>query len=245
MGTHVIVQKRGHGGPAYKTPSHRFISPAKYPQYKENMLGEITGFVQDPSKDVVLAELLFSDGRKGYLIAAEGMKAGDVIQLGGKTPLATGNVCTLESIPEGISVFNVEAHSGDGGKFARTSGAFAMVVSHDEDTGAAGILLASKRVMSLKQGCRATIGVASGGGRLEKPMKKAGIGKKNRESRNKRWPRKLGTSMSAYDHPHGGRSFGKSSCVSRNAPPGQKVGHIASRRTGRRRGKMEGQEGEN
>ncbi len=241
MGTHVIVQKRGHGGPAYKTPSHRFISPAKYPQYKQNILGESTGFVQDPSKDVLLSEVLLSTGGKTHLIAAEGAKVGGVIQLGGKTALKTGNVCELEAVPEGIAVFNVEAHPGDGGKFARTSGAFASVAGRDEDTGRVSVQLASKKVILLEKNCRASIGIACGGGRLEKPMKKAGIGKKNRESRNKRWPRKLGTSMSAYDHPHGGRSFGKSSCVSRNAPPGQKVGHIASRRTGRRKGKLEEQ----
>lgn len=241
MGTHVITQKRGKGGPAYRTPRHRFVSPAKYPQYKENVFCEITGFVQDPSKDVLLAEMLLSNGAKAHLIAAEGMKAGDVIHLGGKTALKTGNVCVLEAIPEGIAVFNVEARAGDGGKIARASGAFATVVGHDEETGGVSLQLASKKVVVLKKDCRASIGVASGGGRLEKPLKKAGAGKKKAAARNKRWPRKLGTSMSAYDHPHGGRSFGKSSSVSRNAPPGQKVGHVAPQRTGRREGKIEEQ----
>ncbi|MFH1107266.1 MAG: 50S ribosomal protein L2 [Candidatus Micrarchaeota archaeon] len=238
MGTHVIVQKRGKGGPSYRTPKHRFISPAKYPQYKGEIFGEVTGFAQDPSKDVLLAEVLLSDDRPVHLLAAEGLKVGDVIHLGGRTPLCTGSICFLEFVPEGISVFNVESRPFDGGKFARASGAFATVVGRDEDSGEVNVQLASKRVIRLEKSCRATVGIASGGGRLEKPLKKAGAGKMKAEARNKRWPTSRGTAMSAYDHPHGGKSFGKSSCVSRNAPPGQKVGHIAASRTGRRRGKV-------
>ncbi|MFH1200292.1 MAG: 50S ribosomal protein L2 [Candidatus Micrarchaeota archaeon] len=244
MGTHVITQKRGKGGPAYRTPSHRFISPGRYPASKEMLQGEITGFVLDPSKDVLLSKMLLSNGTDIYLLAAEGQKVGDAIEIGQDAPLRTGNVCCLESVPEGIGVFNVEGRPNDGGKIARTSGAVATVVSHDEDNGKVTLVLSSKRVITLEKNCRATVGIACGGGRLEKPLKKAGAGKMKAESRNKRWPTSRPTAMSAYDHPHGGRSFGKSSCVSRNAPPGQKVGHIASRRTGRRRGKAD-EKGEN
>jgi large subunit ribosomal protein L2 len=44
--------------------------------------------------------------------------------------------------------------------------------------------------------------------------------------------------MNAVNHPFGcgrGRHKGKPKTVSRNAPPGRKVGSIASRRTGIRR----------
>ncbi len=46
-----------------------------------------------------------------------------------------------------------------------------------------------------------------------------------------------GIAMNPVDHPHGGGSHqhvGKPSCVSRDAPPGRKVGNIAAKRTGRR-----------
>jgi len=45
--------------------------------------------------------------------------------------------------------------------------------------------------------------------------------------------------MNPVEHPHGGgnhQHIGGSSTVSRNAPPGAKVGLIAARRTGRLRG---------
>jgi large subunit ribosomal protein L2 len=51
------------------------------------------------------------------------------------------------------------------------------------------------------------------------------------------YPRVRGVKMNALDHPFGGASHhpGKSKSTSRNAPPGRKVGAIASRRTGRKK----------
>ena len=48
-----------------------------------------------------------------------------------------------------------------------------------------------------------------------------------------------GVAMNPCEHPHGGgnhQHIGHASTVSRFAPPGQKVGLIATRRTGRLRG---------
>ena len=45
--------------------------------------------------------------------------------------------------------------------------------------------------------------------------------------------------MNPVDHPHGGgahQHMGKPGTVARSARPGQKVGLVAARRTGRRRG---------
>jgi large subunit ribosomal protein L2 len=52
-----------------------------------------------------------------------------------------------------------------------------------------------------------------------------------------KYPRVSGVAMNAVDHPFGGgnrKHPGKPTTVSRNAPPGRKVGHIAARRTGKR-----------
>jgi len=55
----------------------------------------------------------------------------------------------------------------------------------------------------------------------------------------KRFPRVGGVRMNPVDHPHGGgnhKHLGKPGTISRFASPGQKVGLIAARRTGRLRG---------
>ncbi|MBI5226320.1 50S ribosomal protein L2 [Candidatus Micrarchaeota archaeon] len=239
MGTRLIPQRRGKGGPAFKSPSHRYYEATQYVHIPGTMRGQVIQILTDPAHSTVMADILLENGTTMTYLAAEGLKTGDLIQVGADATLNTGNVMPLEKVPEGVSVFNVELRPGDGGRVSRASGSSSLIVGHDEDTHKVSVRLSSKRVRRLSPLCWVTIGVASGGGRLEKPLQKAGNSFYAMKSRNKYWPVVRGTAKSAYDHPHGGRSFGKSSSVSRNAPPGQKVGHIASSRTGRRRGRVE------
>jgi large subunit ribosomal protein L2 len=86
--------------------------------------------------------------------------------------------------------------------------------------------------------CRAAIGVIGGGGRKEKPFVKASAKKFARNARSKKHEIVQATAMNACNHPHGGGGTRnkKNLSVSRNAPPGAKVGSIAPKRTGRHRG---------
>jgi LSU ribosomal protein L2P len=72
---------------------------------------------------------------------------------------------------------------------------------------------------------------------VEKPMLKAGKMYYLSKARSFKYPTVRGKAMGAYAHPAGGGHHPKGLVpVSRTAPPGQKVGHIAPRRTGRKRG---------
>lgn len=245
MGTMLNSQKRGRGGSAWRTPKHRFISNAKYLNFGQKARGQVLELVQDPSKDVLLAKVILENNKETYLIAAEGLMVGHTIEMGKNPELKIGNITTLEHVPDSAMIFNIELQPNDGGRFARSSGAFATVVSHDEDTGMVEIKLASKRTMSLQKDCRATFGIASGGGKTEKPLKKAGTAHYKWHSRNKYWPVVRGGAMSAYDHPHGGKSFGKPTMVKRGTPPGHYVGHRAASRVGRKVGKVSKKDFEN
>jgi len=90
-----------------------------------------------------------------------------------------------------------------------------------------------------KEECRATIGIVAGGGRIDKPLLKAGRAfHKYRVKRNS-WPKTRGVAMNPVEHPHGGgnhQHIGHPSTCARSAVPGQKVGMIAARRTGPRAG---------
>jgi large subunit ribosomal protein L2 len=61
------------------------------------------------------------------------------------------------------------------------------------------------------------------------------------KARGLKYPKVRGAAMNAVDHPHGGTrpkqmGMGKySTTVPRNLPPGKKVGHIAARRTGKKK----------
>ncbi|CAL9161745.1 unnamed protein product [Musa hybrid cultivar] len=87
--------------------------------------------------------------------------------------------------------------------------------------------------------CRAMIGQVAGGGRTEKPLLKAGNAYHKFRVKRNCWPKVRGVAMNPVEHPHGGgnhQHIGHASTVRRDAPPGQKVGLIAARRTGRLRG---------
>lgn len=61
------------------------------------------------------------------------MYTGQFVYCGRKATLVVGNVLPLRSIPEGAVVCNVEHHVGDRGVFARCSGDYTVVISHNPD----------------------------------------------------------------------------------------------------------------
>lgn len=237
MGRLLTNQKRGKGSPAYRTPSHRYIAKVTYPPMGKDSRGQIVGFALDPGHSTPLAFVITEDGSELVLLAAEGLAVNDEIRLGYESGAGIGDVSSLGALPDGTPVFNVEFKPRDGGKILRATGATGTIIMHDEDTGLVKVKLgtSSKRVLMLSPECRATVGVASGGGRKEKPFKKAGNKVKAMKARNKYYPKVRGSAMNACSHPHGGKSIGKPSTVGRDTPPGRRVGHIAARQTGRKK----------
>jgi len=236
MGRRIQGQRRGRGGPTFRAPSHRYKAELSHRTVEDDDLvtGEIVGIEHDPARSAPVADIQFDDGDRRLVLAPEGITVGDEIQLGISAEIAPGNTLPLREIPEGVPVCNVESQPGDGGKFARASGVSATLMTHDRR--AAVVQLPSGEVRRLDPSCRATIGVVAGGGRTEKPFVKAGNKHHKLRSRGTKYPRVRGVAMNAVDHPFGGggrQHPGQPKSISRNAPPGRKVGDIASRRTGR------------
>ncbi len=196
--------------------------------------GTVVDIEHDPARSAPVAAVEFEDGDQRLVLAPEGIAVGDEIQVGVSAEIAPGNTLPLREIPEGVPVCNVERQPGDGGKFARSSGVSATLLTHDRK--AAVVQLPSGEIRRLSPDCRATIGVVAGGGRTEKPFVKAGKKYHKMRARGTKWPRVRGVAMNAVDHPFGGggrQHPGRPKSVSRHAPPGRKVGDIASRKTGR------------
>lgn len=110
----------------------------------------------DPGRSAHIALLTEeATGQKTYIVAAEGMRAGDVIQsyrsgipqelldsMGGVVDpgiLAAktahrGNCLPMHLIPIGTPIFNVGSHPKGGAVFCRSAGTFAIVASKEEET---------------------------------------------------------------------------------------------------------------
>jgi large subunit ribosomal protein L2 len=236
----LITQRRGKGTPRYRSPGHRFTSDAKYPSvvgvFGELASGQIIDIVHDPGKSAPLAKILFENFDERYLIAHEGARVGRWIQMGVNAAASEGNVLPLGKMTEGTLVYNIEIRPGDGGKLVRSAGTSAAVVSHERELGITHIRLPSRKTMTINSNARATIGRVSGSGMQDKPMAHAGPAWYAHKARGKLYPIVNGNAKNACDHPHGGgRNPHGRSPVGRNTPPGRKVGHIAPKRTGRKK----------
>jgi large subunit ribosomal protein L2 len=239
MGKRIRVQRRGRGGSVFRAHVYRRVAPAIYPALtgadaSGRVDGRILDILHDPGRGSPLAFVQFSDGKSCCLSAPEGLLVSQTVSRGADSPPEIGNILPVGKIPEGTMICNIEREPGDGGKIAKASGAYAMVVSHR--LGEAELRLPSGASMYVPEKCRATIGVVSGAGRAEKPFMKAGARRRWLLSKGRLWPITKGQAMVAASHPHGGgrhKHAGKPTTVSRNTPPGRKVGLIAARQSGR------------
>jgi large subunit ribosomal protein L2 len=199
--------------------------------------GTVVELLDDPARGALLMVIRTDDGKKHMLIAPEGISIGDGVQFGVKAAIGIGNVLPLSSMPDGTPVYNVEFVPGDGGRCVRAAGGVGYIVSHTG--GKTYLSLPSKAVKILDGSCRAAVGVVSCGGQREKPIFKAGKAHHMYRSKARYWPTVRGVAMNPVDHPFGGKEHhpGRSTISSRHAPPGRKVGLIAARQVGRRKGK--------
>ena len=227
MGKRLRTQRRARGGSQYRSPSHRHVDDVKLPVSAAKE-GIITDLIHAPGRTSPLAVVDFN-GDIDYQIAAEGVKVGQKIEVStGK--IAAGNITTLAQIPEGTPVHNIEGIPGDGGKFVKTAGTYATVVSR----GAVVMVeLPSGSMKEFNPDCRAAIGVVAGGGRVDKPLAKAGKNYHTLQSRSKANFHTSGVNMNPVDHPNGGgshRHVGGPNTISRNAWPGQKTGRLSPKK---------------
>ena len=235
MGKRILSRRRGAAPPRMTSPSHLHKGDVKYP-VKWTGTATVESLEHAPGRSCLFANLKMPDGSMLIHIANEGMSVGQSVVFTDTTQIQPGNVTIVSKIPEGTPVFNLEARPNDGGKFVKTAGTAAEIVTHTEK--ATIIRMPSGKFREFHPLARATIGLVAGGGRGDKPFLKAG--KKHHAMRAKgvRWPRVRGVAMNPVDHPHGGGSHnfkGAPTSQRRGTPPGAMVGKIAPKRTGMRR----------
>lgn len=234
MGKNILVQRRGRGYFIFKAPTHRRLHPTGYNSVTGHFTGSVRDLLHEAARGAPLARLTVDGSGDVYVPAPEGVFVGQRIQIGSEATAEIGNITALGKIPEGTMICNIELRPGDGGTLARSSGSYAMVVSHTFQ--GTELRMPSGRTVHLNDKCRAMIGIVAGSGRTEKPFMKAGPKWFLQRSRGRKWPVVKGQAMIAASHPHGGgrhKHAGKPTTVGRWTPPGRKVGNIAARQTGR------------
>jgi len=230
-----------------KTKLRKGAAKLRAPDYIEKagyIKGLVKEIIHDPGRGAPLARVVFHKTNKYGLqkelfVAVEGVHTGQFIYAGNHAQLSVGNVLPLKNIAEGTTVSMVEEKAQDRGRLARASGTSCVIVGQSEDGKKTRIRLPSGSRKTLPSSCRGIVGIVAGGGRIEKPVLKAGNNfHKYRVKRNS-FPKVRGSAMNPVEHPHGGgnhQHVGHPTTVSRESPAGAKVGLIAARRTGILRG---------
>jgi len=187
---HVTVRHRGGGVKRrYRIVDFRCA--------KSDVDGVVQRIEYDPNRSAYIALIHYVDGEKKYVIAAEGMKAGDRIINSDKADAKVGNTMSLHHIPLGVPIHNLELEPGYGAKLVRTAGAAAVIQSKDDQF--ATVLLPSKEIRLFKLDCLATIGQVGNSDHKNEKLGKAG-----RKRLMGIRPTVRGTAQHPGSPPHGG-----------------------------------------
>ena len=238
MGKRTLVRRRGKAGKQFRAITVGKIAPAKYPNFKSNerQSGTVIDIIHERGRDAPLAKIHFDNDLVSYVPAPEGTSVGSKVEVGIGAIANARNILSLESIPDGTLICNIEKNFGDGGKLIKSAGSSALVFAHGSE--GVTIKFPSGKFLTINAKCRAMIGVIAGAGRKEKPFLKAGNRAKYMQAHGRLYPTVRGIAQAAVFHPHGGgrhQHIGRQSSVGRTTPPGRKVGIISPRKTGRSR----------
>lgn len=231
MGKRIIQQRRGKGSLTYRVKKKAFKIKPKYPIGLDGEW-EVISLIASGGHSSPIMKLRNKKGKIFHSLAANLVYEGQTITIGGNKD---GDIARLKDIKNGQKIFNIEGKKNDGGKFVRSGGNYGQILAKEGKV--VKVWLPSKKEIRLDADCLATIGVSAGAGRLEKPILKAGKKYFIMKTKSKLWPRTSAVKMNAIDHPFGsgrGKRI-KSKIAQRNASPGQKVGLLRPRRTGRKK----------
>lgn len=164
---------------------------------KDGIPATIERLEYDPNRSAFIALVLYADGERRYIIAPNGLKAGDKVQSGEDAPIKAGNTLPLRYIPLGSVVHCVELKPGKGAQIARSAGTSVQLVAREGSY--ATLRLRSGEMRKVLADCRATMGEVSNSEHSLRSLGKAGAS---------RWrgvrPTVRGVAMNPVDHPHGG-----------------------------------------
>lgn len=151
----------------------------------------------DPNRSANIALVLYLDGERRYIIAPNGLKAGDKISSGADAAIKVGNCLPLTNIPIGSVIHCLELKPRKGAQLARSAGASVQLIAREGIY--ATVRLRSGEMRKVLAECRAVIGEV---GNSEHNLRSLGTAGASRRRGIR--PTVRGVAMNPVDHPHGG-----------------------------------------
>jgi large subunit ribosomal protein L2 len=206
---------------------------------KVGVPGRVAEIEYDPNRTANIALIHYADGEKRYILHPRGVNVGDRVEAGPDVDIRVGNATTLDRIPLGTTVHNVEMKPGKGGQVARSAGSGVQVVAREGNY--VSLRMPSTEVRRFQKSCMATIGQV---GNVDHEL--TSLGKAGARRWRGRRPRVRGVAMNPVDHPLGGGEGRTSGGRPPTSPWGKREGTKTRKRKkqsnklivrGRRRGK--------
>jgi large subunit ribosomal protein L2 len=196
-------QRAGRGASGRITVRHqggghkRRVRDVDFKRDKTGISGKVSSIEYDPNRGADVALIVYRDGEKRYILAADGMKIDDEIIASPEAELERGNRLPLEKIPIGMQIYNLELRPGKGGQVVRGAGTSISIMIKEENF--AQVKFPSGEIRKIPLKCWATIGQVSNPEHKQRKLGKAGA---------KRWlgirPSVRGVAQHPGSHPHGG-----------------------------------------
>ena len=187
---HITV--RHHGGGNKR--KYRIID---FKRQKLDMPATVQRIEYDPNRSAFIALLKYEDETLSYILAPNGLKAGDVVVSSANADIKPGNCLPIANIPVGTVIHNVELQPGHGAQLVRSAGTAAQLMAKEGDL--AQVRLPSGEVRYVRTNCTACIGQV---GNVD--HENVHIGKAGRSRHMGKRPTVRGSVMNPNDHPHGG-----------------------------------------
>ena len=187
---HITV--RHHGGGNKR--KYRIID---FKRQKVDMFATVERIEYDPNRSAYIALIKYEDDTLSYILAPNGLKAGDKVISSASADIKPGNCLPIANIPVGTVIHNVELQPGHGAQLVRSAGTAAQLMAKEGEL--AQVRLPSGEVRYVRTNCVATIGQV---GNLD--HENVHIGKAGRTRHMGIRPTVRGSVMNPNDHPHGG-----------------------------------------
>ena len=189
----ITVRHRGGGAKKfYRIVDFKMLSGTK---------ATIEAIEYDPNRTAHIARIKDDQGKYHYVLAAQNMKVGQIIESSDEAPIEVGNRLPLKNIPVGSVIHAIELQPGRGAQMVRSAGASAQLAARENEY--AQIKLPSGEVRLVHIECMATIGTV---GNVQHQNIKIGSAGRKRHMGFR--PSVRGVVMNAVDHPHGGGDGG-------------------------------------
>ena len=187
---HITV--RHHGGGNKR--KYRIID---FKRQKTDMFATVERLEYDPNRSAFIALIKYEDGELSYILAPNGLKAGDTVISSTTADIKPGNCLPIANIPVGTVIHNVELQPGHGAQLVRSAGTAAQLMAKEGEL--AQVRLPSGEVRYVRTNCCACIGQV---GNVD--HENVHIGKAGRTRHMGIRPTVRGSVMNPNDHPHGG-----------------------------------------